>query len=414
MNNMQTLKRKDAKVIDASQGRLYNEDEVAKLVEMASYRATREALDEFRHRADPNLDNSTIRAFDDQTKEVNEMPSGFKQQVTLSDGRKIMLRGKTFSEAIENALRSFVLNEESEPVPFTEYAENWFELYHKPHCSPRWLTETKMLMVNYIIPFFKKKDVNEITVSDIQRFFNSMSDLSLSTKKHIRYLLNGIFDSAMEDGLIPRNIATSKRITVTGKECPRSALTPEQVRDICQHMQELDLQQRLLISLFLYTGMRRGEVLALEWRNVDMDRALIHVIQSVDFPDSNTPAIKPPKSKAGFRDIPILPPLMDVLKEAKARARQRFLIGDEEQPITKRAYEWLYRDIKRRINLYGATAHVFRHTFITMSSLFLDPKTLQSIAGHSKCDITMNRYAHTVQNEVEKAGEKLADIYRAV
>ena len=70
-----------------------------------------------------------------------------------------------------------------------------------------------------------------------------------------------------------------------------------------------------------------------------------------------------------------------------------------------------YGQITREIDLYGATAHTFRHTFITMSSLFLDPKTLQSIAGHAKCDITMNRYAHAQQEQIAKAGEKLAGIY---
>ena len=133
--------------------------------------------------------------------------------------------------------------------------------------------------------------------------------------------------------------------------------------------------------------------------------------RAVWFAVSPTPSLKAPKSRAGFRDIPILPPLMDVLEEAKAEAAGRFLIGDDVRPLTKRAYEWVYGQITREIDLYGATAHTFRHTFITMSSLFLDPKTLQSIAGHAKCDITMNRYAHAQQEQIAKAGEKLAGIY---
>lgn len=72
-----------------------------------------------------------------------------------------------------------------------------------------------------------------------------------------------------------------------------------------------------------------------------------------------------------------------------------------------------YNHLVQRIDLHGATAHTFRHTFITMCACYLDPKTLQSIAGHSKCDITLNRYAHAQQEQIEKAGEKLGNLYEA-
>lgn len=135
---------------------------------------------------------------------------------------------------------------------------------------------------------------------------------------------------------------------------------------------------------------------------------------SIDYSDSNTPILKAPKSKAGERVIPILPPLMEILKTAKDQAVGRFLVGDGDCPLTKRAYEWQYRHLRQAIDLHGATAHTFRHTFITMSSVFLDPKTLQSIAGHAKCDITLNRYAHAQQEQIAKAGEKLGDLYAVV
>ncbi len=105
---------------------------------------------------------------------------------------------------------------------------------------------------------------------------------------------------------------------------------------------------------------------------------------------------------------------MNVLMEAREHATGRFLVGDADRPLTKRAYEWTYRQLTGKIDLHGATAHIFRHTFITMSSVYLDPKTLQSIAGHSKCDITLNRYAHAQREQIEKAGEKLADLYAVI
>ena len=139
-----------------------------------------------------------------------------------------------------------------------------------------------MLLDKHTLPFFGSKEIGEITVGDVQQFFNSKAHLSMSTNKHIRYLLNGIFDSALEDDLVTRNVMSSKRLTIRGGEKPREALTSEQVQDICSHMPELGLRHRLLLSLLLYTGMRRGEILALEWKNVDMDGGLTKSINIAD------------------------------------------------------------------------------------------------------------------------------------
>ena len=402
--------------LDAAQGRMYNEEEVAKIVEMAAYRAAMQALGDSHPATESDLDNSMAKAVDDQNQEVTDMPSSFEKQITLSDGRVVRLRGKSLSDALEKALCSLSgqTNEPQSTVRFADYARDWFKLYHEPNCGARWLKESELLLEKHILPYFGAKMLSAITVSDVQQFFNSKGSLSLSTNKHIRYLLNGILDSALEDNLVTRNVMVSKRLVVRGSEKPRKALSVEQVRDICQHMPKLCLQDQLLLSLLLYTGMRRGEILALEWSQVDLDRLLIHVEHSIDYSDSNTPVLKAPKSKAGERVIPILPPLMEILKTAKDQAVGRFLVGDGDCPLTKRAYEWQYRHLRQAIDLHGATAHTFRHTFITMSSVFLDPKTLQSIAGHAKCDITLNRYAHAQQEQIAKAGEKLGDLYAVV
>ena len=404
----------DITSLDADSSRLYNETEVARIAAQAAKNAISSFMVSSKATSDANLDNSIIRASMNRPEEVDSMSSSFEKKVRLSSGEVIKLRGRTFDEAIENALQEARLNEEQmSSRQFDDYANEWFELFHKPHCSPRWLKESRLLLERHIIPYFTKRILSEITVSDIQEFFNGKSKLSLSTNKHIRYLLNGIFESALEDNLISRNIMSSKRLTIRGSEKTREALTTEQVQDICKQLPKLNLQDRLFLSLLMYTGMRRGEILALDWKHVDLDIELIHVRQSVDYPDSNTPLLKPPKSKAGIRDIPILPQLKEVLMEAKRTATGCYLIGDDDQPLTKRAYEWMFRNLNKQINLHGATAHVFRHTFITMSSLFLDPKTLQSIAGHSKCDITLNRYAHAQQEQIVKAGKKLTGIYTA-
>ena len=84
-----------------------------------------------------------------------------------------------------------------------------------------------------------------------------------------------------------------------------------------------------------------------------------------------------------------------------------FIIGGES-PITMRTYNNTWRRIKKTIDLHGATAHIFRHSYLTyMAGNNTDVKTLQTIAGHSKIDMTMNQYVHAQPDKIIEAGKKM-------
>lgn len=180
---------------------------------------------------------------------------------------------------------------------------------------------------------------------------------------------------------------------------------------ILSHMSELNEQRQLFIALTLYTGMRRSELLALTWRDIDLDRGVIHITKAVEF-CPNEPTIKAPKAKAGIRDIPICDDLMPYL--SGKHDPDKYVIGNSTKPLTKRAYEWHFGKGKIGIDLHGATAHVFRHTFATAAVSKVDIKTLQGMLGHSKCDITLNRYAHVDQDRMAEAGKQISKMYDSV
>ena len=286
----------------------------------------------------------------------------------------------------------------------------WSLLYHKPMCSGRWFRSTETLLTKHILPYFGKMKLSDISTGTVQRFYNekAKSGYATSTIKHIKCLLSQILDSAMEDDLIDKNPVKSKRLTIIHKEIKRMPLTAAQVSDILQHIRDLDEQQQFLIVLPLFTGMRRGEMLALTWGDVDLTANVIHITKAVEFFNGNIPTIKAPKTDAGIRDLPITDDLWPYLTRSQHAAAQ-YVIGNELQPVTKRAFEWCFRHIP--IDLHGATAHVFRHTFATLAASRTDPKTLQGLLGHAKCDITMNRYAHVRQESLAQAGQKLSGMY---
>lgn len=71
----------------------------------------------------------------------------------------------------------------------------------------------------------------------------------------------------------------------------------------------------------------------------------------------------------------------------------------------------MWERIGKKIDLHGTTAHVFRHTYITMAAAHVDIKTLQSIAGHADISTTMNRYAHGREDKIIEAGQALRTMY---
>ena len=302
------------------------------------------------------------------------------------------------------------LDQKQDTPTLEEYATTGRDVFHRPKCSERWYVETEFIMTKHILPFFGEMHLGDISTATVQSFYNAKaaSGYATSTIKHIKCLLSQILDSAVEDDLIPKNPLRSKRLTIIRRETKRMPLTARQVNDILLHLHELDEQQQLIIVLPLFSGMRCGEMLALTWGDIDLDANVIHITKAVEFRDGNSPTIKFPKTKAGIRNLPITQDLKPYLDKCK-QSFNRYVIGNGLQPISKRAYDWRFTHLP--INLYGATAHVFRHTYATIAATRTDPKTLQGLLGHAKCDITMNRYAHFIQDDLTNACKQLTGMY---
>ena len=100
----------NATSLDANSARLYNENEVARIAEQAAKNAISSFVVSSKTASNPNLDNSIIQASMNRPEEVDKMPSSYEKKVRLSNGEVIKLRGKTFDEAIENALQKACSN----------------------------------------------------------------------------------------------------------------------------------------------------------------------------------------------------------------------------------------------------------------------------------------------------------------
>ena len=338
--------------------------------------------------------------------------SRFKAKITLPNGEIVNCTGKTISDAFANLLAKCtngLVSQQAVSQSLKEYGDNWFKTYHVPKVKPNTAMQTKLHLEKHIYPYIGNKPLNQITHDDVQMLFNNMNSYAQSSVKKVRITLNQIMKNAVEDGIISTNVMNSDRYVISKKVTKRNALSKQQALSIIAQLDNLEEDERLFLSLALFTGMRRGEILALEWDNVDLEQRIIHVQQAVTF-NKNRPIIGNPKSTAGFRYIAINIQLFSVLSSVSEQ--KGFVIrnhSDKSIPLTETAFKRLWERINKKINLYGATPHVLRHTFASLMEPYTDVKTLQSVMGHADISTTLNRYAHPNLDNIAALGK--ADVF---
>ena len=123
-------------------------------------------------------------------------------------------------------------------------------------------------------------------------------------------------------------------------------------------------------------------------------------------PGTNRPRVSTPKSRSGYRKIPILSMLMPFLPKTQ---EDRYLFeGEDGEPLSHQQFCNTMIRIGAKIDLHGATLHSLRHTFVTfMNNSGMDIKTIQALAGHASADITLNRYTHIQDAQIKTGAERM-------
>ena len=285
------------------------------------------------------------------------------------------------------------------PEPFTlkTYSEKW--LNRKRKLKPTTKANYQKY-IDKIITFLGDKLLTEISVDDVQDMLDNYSVLSHKTLKDMKEILHQILKYAISDGIISKNPCESVDLEIpSDKVTVREALPIEQFRDILSQISLLRPSDRCYLGLIMYTAMRRGEALGLQWEDIDFDREQITISRNVTHPQQNSPVIGTPKTKAGYRVIPLDKNLKALLEPLKSSG---YVIGGE-YPLTLSAFRAMNKRINSTINMHGATAHILRHSYLTYAvGETTDFKTVQGISGHSDMGTLINRYAHPQQDKLRQ------------
>lgn len=248
----------------------------------------------------------------------------------------------------------------------------------------------------HIIPKWGNMEIDKIKVSDIQLWFNDLEAQGYAheTLLKIRNNMSPAFDAAVEDGFIQRNPMKSSRLKIGGRSTVHHKAIPH---DKMKKIREgipllLDMKVRRMAALLANTGMRFEEVLGLRWEDFDLEENWIYIRRAVVHPKRNMPEVKPPKSVTSERRIP----LTETLKKQFGDFLESgfvFCGNDGHSPMSYTEARRCFEKIRLTFELGKYTAHDFRDTCATeWREAGMSTDLIARLLGHSKSDITENRY----------------------
>ncbi len=289
------------------------------------------------------------------------------------------------------------------------------------------LKQTQNVLTIHILPLLKTVRINDLNNKLLQSWKSQISgnsSLSLKTKQNIYKEFRAMLNYAVKMDYLPKNpLSNLGNFKDVYFEVPKDKLqyyTPEQFKKYIACAREncttlIDWGYYVFFSIAYYTGMRKGEINALKWS--DIEGNTIHVRRSIAQKLKGEDRETPPKNKSSYRDLQMPLPLIDILKEHKARYQQlegfteEFRICGGVRCLRDTSLENKNKQFAEKANLPHIRIHDFRHSHASL--LANEGINIQEIArrlGHSKIEMTWNTYSHLYPREEERAVQILNKI----
>ena len=288
-------------------------------------------------------------------------------------------------------------------ITFGDIASDWEREHRENITNGTWKNYSPHYQ-DILIKHGSKK-IQDVSALDIMNHLTiaKTKGYSATVVNSIRSLYRMIFDYAIGHELAQFNPVLSVRLPKGLKRGKRIAPTDDQIKKIFSH---IDAPFGLFPVFLLCTGLRKSEALALTWDDVDFDRRQISITKSIDYTVGAAPKLKPPKTEAGTRIIPIIDILYAPLQEAYKKRTADYLFpsldsnrsGKGGGIMTLRGYETAWWSYCKNAGLVKdgkptVTAHNLRHgTATLMFEMNVDELTAQKILGHSRIEITREIY----------------------
>ena len=208
------------------------------------------------------------------------------------------------------------------------------------------------------------------------------------------------------------------------KKPEKHIYTKEETREFMQILAEAPMKYKVFFTLAIYTGCRRGELLGVEWKNIDLGKATLMIDHTSNYTAGKGIYADITKTDKSTRLVDLPPTVVELLKTYKKdqdcykaelgskwhEHDRLFTKWDGEPMHPNTPYSWLMRECERRgFPFYGV--HTFRHLFVSLEiEAGIDPTTIAAMVGHSTPQTTLTTYSHFFADSKRRASNVIADI----
>ena len=303
-----------------------------------------------------------------------------------------------------------------------QWSKIWLESFCKAAVRSGTYENYKFFFRTYINPTIGKIELKSLSTVNCQQFLmkmfaegrqrgNKKKGLSEATVRDIKIALHTCLQKAVDEEIITKNPCSKVKLP---KGEPKEMKTLA-ANDLAAFLNEARLSECYeFYYLVIATGMRRGEILALEWNDIDFKNKTISVSKQLQrTPDGLK--VSPPKTKSSIRKITISDDCVNLLKVLRGRQRldQKLLFPSpitdgyrDPDAVTRKLHRML-----KRAGLPDIRFHDLRHSFATLSlEQGMDIKTVSHMLGHTDAGFTMNTYMHVTDAMQQNVAETMSNL----
>ncbi len=354
------------------------------------------------HRKDGRYEGRYIKGYDENEKAL----IGYVYGKTYKEVKEKLTTAKANVTVMAKTLPSDIL--------VSEWFDKWIHSLKRVKDSTY---TTYLSNVNrHIKPYFKKKKLKMLTKDNTQDFVDYLS--SKLAPKTVRSVFSvfrlGLIAAYEKKFIVPEIYSNIKLPKVVKKEV--KVFTQAEQHAIEQFIETSDNPNDIGILICFYTGLRIGELCALDDVHLDLKRGVLSVrftvyrVKNKGKGKKTVVVITTPKSPSSIRDIPLPKFLIDKLKNIPNGSG--FIIQRNGNFIEPAVYARRYKRILEMLDIPYRKFHSTRHTFATRAlEIGMDIKTLSELLGHSSPTVTLNLYAHSLPEHKKNEMERLGKLY---